>query len=118
MKRSARRGRPHGNFILLAGILVTLLWVWLFTAVAGNLSRNTKSEQRLALENAMEHAISSCYALEGMYPPNLNYMKNYYGLTYDEELFYVSYRPIASNIRPEYFIILLDEEVGTDGGNS
>ena len=113
-----RRRHSRGNFILLAGMLLTLLWVWLFTVIAGNLSIRTQSEQRIALETAIDHAIASCYALEGMYPPTLDYMKANYGLTYDEDLFYVTYRPVASNIRPEYFIISLTGETDSQGGAS
>ena len=35
-------------------------------------------------------------------------MKEHYGLIYNEDRFYVSYHPIASNIRPEYDILELD----------
>ena len=98
----------HLNFIHLAAAAVPLFLIGIIYALAGRLDADTQKEQELALSNALEHAITTCYALEGIYPPNLQYMKEHYGLTFNEDLFYVSYRPIASNIRPEYNI--LDKE--------
>lgn len=82
----------------------------MFSALADQLAANSRRDQELALQSSLEHAITSCYALEGMYPPDLSYMKEHYGLVYDEELFYVTYRPVAANIRPEYFILKKDEK--------
>ena len=37
--------------------------------------------------------------------PSLSYMEEHYGLTYNEELFFVDYQPIGSNIFPNATII-------------
>ncbi len=103
-----RKHRSHINFMLPAGLLFMLLWLLLFVRLADGLQKNSYYDQELSLEQALDHAITSCYALEGAYPPDLQYMKDHYGLTYDESLFYVSYQPIASNIRPSYHIIQID----------
>lgn len=100
-----RRKKGHFNFMLLLALLLVLFWTFLFSAMAGSLGSGTRKDQELFLRDALEHAITSCYALEGMYPPDLQYMKDHYGLTYDESLFHVSYQPVAANIRPEYFIL-------------
>lgn len=103
-----KRKHPRLNFIHLAAAAVPLLLIGIICALAGKLDAGSQKEQELALSNALEHAVTMCYALEGIYPPDLQYMKEHYGLTYNEERFYVSYRPIASNIRPEYNILELD----------
>ena len=59
-----------------------------------------------SLENALNRSITQCYAVEGAYPPSLAYIKEHYGLIYDEELFYVDYQPIGSNIMPDVTIML------------
>ena len=66
----------------------------------------------IGITRAMERDITACYALEGMYPPDLEYIRVHYGLTYPESRFYVDYRPIASNIRPDYAVIMLRQEKG------
>lgn len=83
-----------------------VVWIAVYLLLAGTVGQKTAADQEVSLEQALDHAITSCYALEGMYPPDLDYMKEHYGLIYDEDQFYVDYRPIASNIRPDYFIIL------------
>lgn len=103
-----RRNKGRFNFMLLLALSLMLFWIFLFFAMAGNLGASTRKDQALFLRNALEHAITSCYALEGMYPPDLQYMKDHYGLTYNESLFHVSYQPVAANIRPEYFILEQD----------
>lgn len=105
-----RRHHSRFPFFLFFALLFTAGWVFLFSALADQLGTSSRRDQELALQSSLEHAITSCYALEGMYPPDLSYMKEHYGLVYDEDLFYVTYRPVAANIRPEYFILEKDEK--------
>jgi hypothetical protein len=43
--------------------------------------------------------------VEGKYPESLDYLKEHYGLTYNEDLFFVDYRVSGSNILPDVTII-------------
>ena len=99
---------------LFLSALLCIVWFASFWALLDHVGRNTAAEQRTALETALERDITGCYALEGAYPPDLQYLKDHYGLTWDERLFYVDYRPVASNIRPYYIIISLTEDAGPD----
>ncbi len=67
---------------------------------------STKDRQEQALRSAMERDIVHCYALEGFYPPSLDYIVEHYGLSYDEDIFLVDYQPIGDNIYPDYTIML------------
>ena len=58
----------------------------------------------------MTGCITNCYALEGFFPPDLQYMEEHYGLSYDKSQFFVDYQPVAANIRPDYFVLLLKED--------
>ena len=58
----------------------------------------------------MERNIVHCYALEGFYPPSLEYMEEHYGLTYDKTLFIVNYQPIGTNIYPDYTVIRKEDK--------
>ena len=49
--------------------------------------------------------ITYCYAVEGSYPESLDYLKEHYGLTYDEDRFFVDYQVIGANILPDVTII-------------
>ncbi|WMI82267.1 hypothetical protein [Anaerotignum sp. MB30-C6] len=55
---------------------------------------------RIAQESIMRAAIS-CYALEGVYPPSYEYLKENYGIQIDEEKYTVFYDIFASNMMPD-----------------
>ena len=92
---------PHINFGLLLGPILLLLFFYGVSSVG-----NTQiSKQKESLETALTRDITHCYAVEGMYPPNLAYIEEHYGLTYDKDLFFVDYQPIGANLRPDITII-------------
>ena len=70
-----------------------------------SLSARTLDERRQNLEEAVQSGITGCYALEGRYPPSIEYLEEKYGLQIDRTSFYVDYRPIAANIRPDVYIL-------------
>lgn len=82
----------------------------LFFQGISSLSESTKRRQKDSLENALLRNITYCYTLEGSYPPNLAYLKDNYGLTYDETLFFVDYHISGSNIFPDITIIERDSD--------
>ena len=88
----------HIGIALFAAILV------LFLYGISYVSSSTGDRQEASLINAMERNIVHCYALEGFYPPSLNYIEEHYGLTYDETMFIVDYQPIGTNIYPDFTI--------------
>lgn len=63
------------------------------------------AKQQESLETALSRSIAQCYAVEGMYPPSLNYLKEHYGLTYDESKFLIDYQSIGANLMPEVVIL-------------
>ena len=89
----------HIGLVLFAAILIMFLYGISYVG-STNYSR-----QEASLANALERNIVHCYALEGYYPPSLEYMEKHYGLTYDKNIFIVDYQPIANNLYPDYTII-------------
>lgn len=89
----------HIGIFLFALILVVFLYGISYV------DTSTTKRQEDSLINAMERNIVHCYALEGFYPPSLEYMEEHYGLTYDKTLFIVDYQPIGTNIYPDYTVI-------------
>lgn len=56
--------------------------------------------------NAPSHEVShSAMLLRGTYPPDINYLTDHYGLTYDSDYYYIDYQYIGSNLRPDVTII-------------
>ena len=76
------------------------------TGIKGARGRN--SEQQLMIQKkAVERAAVLCYALEGFYPPRIEYLEEKYGLIVDRDKFIVNYRTFGSNIRPEISVYRL-----------
>jgi len=78
----------------------------LFLLGLSSIGETTVSRQQESLENALNRDIIHCYAVEGFYPPSLEYIEEHYGLVYDKNMFFVDYQPIASNLRPDVTILL------------
>ena len=57
-----------------------------------------------AKESILRGAIN-CYALEGVYPPDYEYLKENYGVRVDEEKYAVFYTVFASNIMPDVTVV-------------
>ncbi len=91
--------------IRLIYFLCPLLLI-LFVLGLSSISETTVSRQQESLENALNRDIIHCYAVEGFYPPSLEYIEEHYGLVYDKDLFFVDYQPIGSNLRPDVTILL------------
>ena len=88
------------RIIFAAGILI------LFVYALHAFGKQTIERQEESLENAITRDIVQCYALEGSYPPSLEYIEEHYGLTYDHSTFFVDYRPIAGNLYPDVTILM------------
>ena len=81
--RTTKRVNP-----LFLSALVLAVWIAGFSVLFSRLDQDTKAEQRTALENALERDITGCYALEGAYPPDLQYLKDHYGRKYPPLLYH------------------------------
>ncbi len=66
---------------------------------------STITSEKKALSQAVERCIVSCYAENGFYPPSLEYLEENYNIIYDHDIFFIDYRPIATNIYPYFSII-------------
>lgn len=97
---------PLRSLIYLLPLLGFIALFILFYRGISSVSDTTTAKQMESLENALHRSITQCYAVEGAYPPNLEYIKEHYGLIYDEDLFYVDYQPIGSNIMPDVTVLL------------
>ena len=98
--------RPSPLFYRLVSLTIFALIVVFFLMAVEYSGRSTIEKQQESLENAISRDIVQCYAIEGMYPPSLEYMEQHYGLTYDKNTFFVDYQPIAANLYPDYTVIL------------
>ena len=57
------------------------------------------------VRDAVKNAALTCYAVEGMYPDDISYLREHYNLSYNEERYIVYYRPLASNLMPSIKVV-------------
>ena len=88
-------------------LLVLTLFIFFFQGIH-TVDHTTSEEQVKSLEQSIRRSVVQCYAVEGTYPPSLDYLKEHYGIFYDSDLFYVDYTSIGSNIMPDTTIIPLE----------
>ena len=70
----------------------------------GFLNRNGQRSQE-TLRKAITRACIQCYAIEGRYPPSVEYLEENYGIQIDHDKYNVFYDGFASNIMPDITVI-------------
>lgn len=89
--------------ILTAALSVALI---IFAAVGLiNSGKSMRSRQLKTVTQAVDVAVNECYALEGSYPPSLEYLHENYGLVLDTQHYIYDYSVFASNIPPEIHVL-------------
>lgn len=69
-------------------------------------SDEVKAEGAEATGDAVRRCALQCYAVEGVYPPDLEYMEENYGLAINRRDYYVTYQAFSSNLPPTVRVTL------------
>ena len=83
-----------------AAILVFAALIAAFVLLVNNITGTNNGRELQVVRDAVKNAALTCYAVEGMYPDDLEYLREHYNLSYNEERYYVFYEPLASNLMP------------------
>lgn len=75
-------------------------------------SRAANDQMYSAARDSVMRCVAECYALEGTYPPSIQYLKENYGLTVDESRYIVHYRSLGGNLLPEVAVLPLEGGTG------
>lgn len=92
---------------LPAAIFVALTAVLLIATVS--VSGTSEAETMKITENNIRRAVVTCYCEEGSYPPDIQYLKDNYGLRISDE-YAVFYDVFASNIMPDITVLKKDSQ--------
>ena len=92
------------TYRVITVVIFAAVMVMFFLAVDAS-GRSSIAKEQQSLESALNRDIVQCYAIEGRYPPDLEYLEQHYGLTYDKTTFFVDYLPIAGNLYPDVTVI-------------
>jgi hypothetical protein len=86
------------KFVMILGLAAILS---LGIPAANLLKEGNAEERRIRTEEAIQRALNLCYAQEGFYPARLDYLIEHYGIIISSNSYYVYYKTIGSNIRPD-----------------
>ncbi len=88
----------------LPAVLVFAAIITITVAALKDINKTTEKESLSIVENSVRRAVITCYANEGSYPNNIDYLKENYGL-YISEDYIVYYDIFASNIMPKITVV-------------
>ena len=101
--------RQRIGFVLpIAAFLALFLF---FLQGINAVNDTTLEKQQESLETAISRSISQCYAVEGVYPPSLDYLEAHYGLLYDADVFLIDYEYYGSNLLPDVTVLRKKQSV-------
>lgn len=98
----------YRNVVLSLVIFAAIICAFVFSL--NNISANAQSESKKAAENAIQKAIVTCYSVEGMYPENIEYLEEHYGIQIDRTKYVVNYQTIGSNVMPYVELVAIGTE--------
>jgi len=105
------RGKRSGVGPALKALLLPCLTVCAIlglTTAVGNLGDDRAAEDLKQLETAIRRSCVACFAAEGSYPQDLDYLKDHYGLQVDEERYAVYFDVFAENLMPDITVLELE----------
>lgn len=86
--------------LAVATILLLAVCIW---GIDSMIRVGDEGEIR-TVQDAVRHAALTCFAVEGAYPSELSYLRENYGLSYDESRYHVVYEAFASNQMPRILV--------------
>ena len=96
------------GYLLSFLIFFAVLFFSLFCMNA--MQRRSEEESLMSLRDAIRRASVQCYAIEGRYPPSVEYLEENYGIQVDRERYSVFYSGFASNVMPDITVVELVQE--------
>ena len=74
-----------------------------FALLVNGITDKGGSQELEMVRDAVKNAALTCYAVEGAYPADLQYLRDHYRLSYNEDRYMVFYDAFASNLMPAIF---------------
>ncbi len=86
-------------------MIVLICGVWVLVSRVG--TRSDTAQTQFVTE-AVHNAALTCYAVEGAYPGDLEYLRTHYGLAYDQDRYMVRYDSFSSNLMPDISVMEME----------
>lgn len=107
--------RRKRDWRFLAGCVISAavfgMVVGMFLMGMDSFLARARAEGAQTLRDGITRACVQCYAIEGRYPPSVQYLQEHYGVQIDEDRYYVFYDGFASNLMPDITVIPAEDKV-------
>ncbi|MDO4198729.1 MAG: hypothetical protein Q4D13_07055 [Erysipelotrichaceae bacterium] len=88
----------------IVSLLLFLLCAVILFMGFNSISSSSSSSDLSRVEDSLRKGIIECYAIEGKYPESLDYLRENYGVYFDEESYQLHYRYLGANMMPELMV--------------
>ncbi len=95
--------KPYRRILFTA--LTAAACIVLLILFSNRMSSSARAQQAEQIRQAVLRAAVNCYATEGFYPPDLQYIIDHYGILVDSGAFIVSYDAYADNLLPDIRVL-------------
>lgn len=95
------------KYLLPVGVTAVVLAA--FVIGSTRFAESTGERGQETLERAIARASVRCYAIEGRYPPDVQYLEDNYGVQIDRSKYNVFYEGFASNLMPDITVYPVQE---------
>lgn len=102
-KPRPRPGKRALQWAVVAALCALLCWQGsvLYRLVATDLD----AQAAALLRQTVLTAAVQCYAVEGAYPPSLDYLQQNYGVQINRQRYIVTYEVFAANVLPDVAVL-------------
>ena len=88
------------NIQLIIMLVVSIAMIAIILSGLSSYENRFDTVETGRIKTVVEKYAIQCYATEGAYPPNIQYLEEHYGLILNEEKYIYEYEPVAENIKP------------------
>lgn len=95
--------RVVGKILIVLAVIAACILV--IVAAALVVAPGVSSQGTVSLKHAIVQSANQCYAIEGSYPYNLEYLENNYGLVVNHNDYSITYEVFADNVAPNVVVV-------------
>jgi len=100
------RNKRVASVETIVSILIFAIILIFFVGGLSDAAGNSVAEGARIAKTSLMRAAASCYAFEGAYPSDYQYLVDNYGINIDTGKYIVHYDSISSNLMPNIKIII------------
>ena len=95
---------------ILSTAAVAACGITLLILGTASVRRSAETSQADSLRLAIVRSAVHCYAMNGKYPESLGYIRDHYGVSWDEKKYIVDYEITGANMMPDVAVFSIKDK--------